>query len=537
MKVRHKLILLIAMPIAALAATTMAGRTLMQQSASQSQAAFEQRQVKVRSLNTIAHTIASDIIDTAHKSRSGMLLWSEAKQKLDSASKTLPEIWLQYTSMPASSDEIEKQQAMQESWTGTLETIAKLQKLAMEESAYGLGNFIDMDLYTHLDAILAKTDELITMQETLAQQDIELINLQSDKKNTLFIACACIVGALVILVGFSTAKSIQNPLKSIRDTMIFIEKNSDLTLRTTINSNDEFGDIGHHFNAMMSIIASLVGSVINMANRLEGQIDKLSTMNEKTLTNVAKTQSEILSIAAAIEELARSADTIRNSANDALTVSKHANSVTHDSQEAMAESETKMQDLNQSIQKSVEEVLQLKVSGNNIGSLLGVIKAVAEQTNLLALNAAIEAARAGEQGRGFAVVADEVRALAQRTQDSTRDINQVINSIQIGTQQAADNMELCEKATAIAMGKNHDVSHALQETIVQCFNDLNEVSTHIAHSTLEQSQAVESLNQNIQAISDLADSTACAATESSQCGDRVLSMSKELRTTAAKFIV
>ena len=263
-------------------------------------------------------------------------------------------------------------------------------------------------------------------------------------------------------------------------------------------------------------------------NELAFTASQLASVTERTESNTRQQQSETDQVATAVNEMNATVEEVARNASAAAEAAEQANAASHQGQEVARDAEAGINALVTDIRNAADVVSQLEQQSNDIGVVLEVIKNIAEQTNLLALNAAIEAARAGEQGRGFAVVADEVRTLATRTQSSAREIEQMIGRLQGGVQDAVSVME-------VALDKGCDGSSKVQNTrealnaILNAVGVINDMNAQIATAAEEQSQVANEINGNINAIASIANQTTQDAHESRNTSVSLADISQKIQ--------
>ncbi len=339
------------------------------------------------------------------------------------------------------------------------------------------------------------------MDENAEALEILKIDAIEDAKTTMEVGGTL---ALIIAVALTMLliKSIMTPVRRINAIMEDIANgNGDLTARLPIESNDELGQLAGIFNLFTQKIQHTISDVISASTTVRHEMDKFNQITHQVMEKAQSQQHESDAVATAVNEL---------SATSAL-VSDNASSASISSQQASGEAETTETLIQHTIESISEQANELQQASSvvnslendvtNIASILDVIRGVAEQTNLLALNAAIEAARAGEQGRGFAVVADEVRALASKTQHSAGEIQSMIEKLQVGSQQAVKVMAISQTNSAEMETQAQEVGVSLQ-TIMGSITTMNELNMHIASAADEQRSVSEDVNSNIQSIAE-----------------------------------
>ncbi len=310
--------------------------------------------------------------------------------------------------------------------------------------------------------------------------------------------------------------------------------NGDLLVHFDHNAPPE--SIYGSMQTMVKQLATMVSHIKSIATDLSVAASQSSSVANDTTDSIASQLNETTQVAAAIEEMSATVKEVANNVTIAATASTEVNSQTLDSREMMNETVTRMHELNSDVENASNAVQSLEQNANQISSIIEVIKGVAEQTNLLALNAAIEAARAGEQGRGFAVVADEVRSLAERTQHSTKEINQMIDKLQSDVKDAVMVMDKsrAKASDVLAQISKSDDSLNLIQQAVQRINDMN---TQISSAAEQQSVVVGEINQNVVRVQDMAEKTSQGARQTSETGSALLRLSQTLQESISLFKV
>ncbi len=277
----------------------------------------------------------------------------------------------------------------------------------------------------------------------------------------------------------------------------------DLTLRLDDSRHDEIGQIAKGYNQFVQYLSDLLKDVSNSGLQISESIQSVDRMAQSMEQDIKQQTSQIEQVATAIHEMGASSDEIAQNANGAADSAKHAASAINIGQKSVTITSESIEHMNQQLDDTTAIVNQLAQDASSIDTVLDVISGVSEQTNLLALNAAIEAARAGEQGRGFAVVADEVRTLASRSQASTEEIRAIIEKLQHRTQQAVAAIE-----TSTTLGSNCQVEASNSElqlsSISQSVNEMNAMNIQIASATGQQSNVINEISPHISGISEIA---------------------------------
>jgi methyl-accepting chemotaxis protein len=281
-------------------------------------------------------------------------------------------------------------------------------------------------------------------------------------------------------------------------------------------------------------LRGILHSIAEAANTVNSSANELSSFTQATNKRMQQQQAETEQTATAMNEMTATVAEVAQSASAAADSAKDADTYAANGNNIVMQSISSMSQLSDQIQKTAQVIGFLSNESQNIGRVLDVIKSIAEQTNLLALNAAIEAARAGEQGRGFAVVADEVRTLAQRTQKSTQEIEAMIATLQQGVKEAVNAMEIGINQVDDANDKANQAGQALKE-IVSSVDSITELNTHIATAAEEQSSVAESINRSIIAISDIAEHSTSSAAELSESVVNLTKLANSMRNQVSAF--
>ncbi|WP_375752735.1 bacteriohemerythrin [Vibrio sp. HN007] len=310
----------------------------------------------------------------------------------------------------------------------------------------------------------------------------------------------------------------------------------DLTARSELNVKDEFGRTSIALNRIANDFGRAMFNIKHSSDNLDSICGNMYEANEKTCEGVLKQETDIDMAATSINQMTLSVQEVSNSTVQAAKAAESAKQAAGNGLDVVNSVVGSIETLATEVERAGEVVMTLESDSNNITAILDVIRGIADQTNLLALNAAIEAARAGEHGRGFAVVADEVRTLAQRTQESTHEIQEMITKLQSGSQDAAEAMKLGVEQAHRSVEQASGAEQALQEIVV-AVDVINNMSTQIATAAEQQGTVAEEINRSIISVKDVAAQTSHDANISRESSGRVRALSSEVRSLSNRFIV
>jgi len=503
LKVRTKLILLIVVPLIASLAIALLGMSSLKKVSGTATALTDERIAPVLQLERIARQYNQNLVDMAHKTRAQMMFWQEAEKSLAAARIELEQEWQRFLSRELSPEEQSVFDKYPQAILLADQSMSALAGFIEQQSSYGMGNYVDLELYPAVEPVLNLIDELIQVQEVLATQ----AGQQADKVATdsvrLLMIAVGVMTVFVVGLGWWLNSGITRRIHRLLTVITDIEQRKDLSIRVNLPQGDEFGDMGRRFDRMMAEIGQLMQGLQNTGLEMTGAANQLLEVNEQSTQQSRSQNIEIENMVIEMEQVKESADVVLANVESADEVSRKAQQLASSGNQTVQQTVAAINQVANVVRQAADEMDEVKRDSDNIGTVLEVIKSIAEQTNLLALNAAIEAARAGEQGRGFAVVADEVRQLASRTSASTQEIQDIITTLQQGTSSASQQMLRGAEATADAVTQAQIAGDSL-EAILNGINTISLRSTDIQHASDGQREVVARLGQSAKRIDQLA---------------------------------
>ncbi|MFZ0523991.1 MAG: methyl-accepting chemotaxis protein [Candidatus Acidiferrales bacterium] len=384
------------------------------------------------------------------------------------------------------------------------------------------------------------------MEDTLQIEDAEHVSRMADRKQlaeatnrrTLWTLLAAVIAGVLVggLISITITRRITRPIELVVDAMQRI-LHGDLTgEELSIASRDELGDLGRATNEMQKSLRTMIGSVSISAERIATASEEFSATAAEQAQGAVNQKDQTHQVAAAMQEMSSTVAQVAENSNKASEASRKAADTARLGGQIVEETLAKMHAIADSVGHTAKRVQELGKSSNQIGEIISVIDDIADQTNLLALNAAIEAARAGEQGRGFAVVADEVRKLAERTSKATKEITQMIQNIQTETHSAVEAMQAGTKLVELGVESTTQAGDSLHE-IIKTSELVGDMILLIASASTEQSSASEEININIEQIAQIAQETAAGSQESAKAVHELSKLATNLHTIVNKFRV
>jgi methyl-accepting chemotaxis protein len=365
----------------------------------------------------------------------------------------------------------------------------------------------------------------------------ESVTKQAKTTSTLGLVVGGVTILLLFAVAIPIANTIRTSLKKVIDSMQDIaQENGDLTVRLTTDSKDEIGDLVFWFNSFIEKLQGVIKNVVETALPLADTANSIQALSVKTIDSFKKQADSVIQSRQSVEEMSHSVAEITTNAADAAEAARNANNEAVTGNQVVEKTVVGIRDLAETVNQSAETINQLQEDTNRVNVVLEVIRGIAEQTNLLALNAAIEAARAGEQGRGFAVVADEVRNLASRTQESTEEINQMLGQLQSAASKAVAMMTSSRSSVEESVKSANEAGDSLV-VITETVNTIADMNGAIAVATEEQSQISTLMVGHVEDIQACAEEASGASSEIATVASHLTKLASDLEAVAKQFKV
>ncbi|PST86204.1 methyl-accepting chemotaxis protein [Photobacterium sp. NCIMB 13483] len=374
------------------------------------------------------------------------------------------------------------------------------------------------------------TDWILALEMDRATEEANYYSALQQLIITAIVITLLVIAALTVLVNF-----LFRDLNRVSAALAEIASGEgDLTRRLEPHSNDEVGQLAHNFNLFVSNLHSMLTRLSLVSSTLNQQSHITASQAEERSTRIQFQQDEINMVATAINEMAAATHEIASNAENTARTSEETVIASGHGSVQVNQSQQSIASLAQEVETATGVISALNSHAQSINTILSTIQGIAEQTNLLALNAAIEAARAGEQGRGFAVVADEVRVLSQRTHASTQEIQQMIETLQQTTSQAVGIMDDSRHLAETSVDDANSASASLSQ-ITTAVNNISDMATQIASAAEEQSSVTSEITRNTEGIRDVSNELAIEANEAAKQAAELSTLSHELQQEINRF--
>ncbi|APC14464.1 methyl-accepting chemotaxis protein [Pseudomonas frederiksbergensis] len=459
----------------------------------------------------------------------------EAETRVILLSDKAREAQKSYAALPAGPEEA----ALYKTFAATLDSYLQAQNQMMELSRQNktedLRNLINTRIKDGTDLMGEQLSKLIAINEAGATEADALAGEQYAYATNGIIAVSVIAALVTVLLAWLLTRSIVTPLNRAVAAAESIA-GGNLAKPIEVDGKDEPARLLGALSTMQANLRKTIEQIAGSANQLGAAAEELSAVTEEASRGLQQQNNEIEQAATAVNEMTAAVEEVARNAVSTSEASNQSTQAAREGRDRVVETVNAIQTMTHDVQTTSLMIEGLATQGRDIGKVLDVIRAIAEQTNLLALNAAIEAARAGEAGRGFAVVADEVRALAHRTAQSTQEIEKMVAGIQNGTGEAVDSMQQSNQRTHTTLELARAAGVALEQ-ITQSIHQINERNLVIASASEEQAQVSREVDRNLVNIRDLATQSAAGANQTSAASHELSRLAVDLNAMVARFVI
>ncbi|MDR2092828.1 MAG: methyl-accepting chemotaxis protein [Azoarcus sp.] len=536
MKVTHKILLTAVVALIGMLAIAFTGNSRLQSTVKALDDIYEDRVIPLRQIKDVSDLYGEEIVKLSHKANSKTVAMSAALQGIQQAETRIAAVWgdfLKTTLTPEERnlvDDIERQRA------ASAGGIERLKKILAENDSDALAEFTRNDLYLAIDPVLKKLGELILLQLDVAKADYEDSHQKNARANIINILVILLALSSCIVLALFVARQIKRELGGepvdVARTVGSIA-GGNLRERVEIRPGFENSILGS-VERMRVSLADIISRIRANSEQFGGYAKTMSESGNTVMAAVNIQNESTSAIAAAVEQMSVNISQISDSSMDASKNSKESSATVEHGIEVVQHSVEGMGAIMRATETTAESIKRLAEKSSEIGKIIGVIKGIADQTNLLALNAAIEAARAGEAGRGFAVVADEVRKLAERTAQSTNEIVAMVEATQTGTQEALENTAASQTQVAEGARLANDTGASMHEVREKIGETLASVST-ITDALSEQSAASQQIGRDIERIAQMTDDNAVSVNKLNDTASQIKELAIKLHALVDHF--
>lgn len=533
--VRTRLLLLIAVPLLTLILVVVLGLVNAGKMNDHFNELYTDRMSPIAQLKMVSDAYAVSIVDATHKYRAGVFDEAELRQSFAAAQKNISENWSIYTSTKLTDDEQRRvnqiKSLMQRADQLTAQMLSELANGNMRSAE--AGPFVKR-MYDNIDPLSLELEKLIKLQLDEGEKLSASTHSEYEAMKTSFMVISALVVLGVLVAGLMISQSIINPLRQLGSIIGQVQRNSDLTLRVPVQGDDEVAVTARAFNSMLENLQGLIRHLADAALQLAAASEEMSSISDQVSQTASGQGQQTAMVATAVHEMSVAVQEVARNAQDTAQTASAASEEARQGSTLVSANLAAIERLSQSVSGAGQVIDQLHAQSDEIGKVLSVIQSIAEQTNLLALNAAIEAARAGEAGRGFAVVADEVRSLASNTQRATESIRGMIDSLQSGARQAVSAMRESSDQVGTSVSHARESGEVLNH-IAGAIEGIADGNAQISTATEEQTAVANEISQNINSLNDSISEVVSGAEQSAIASRDLAKLATSLQQQVVSF--
>ena len=497
---------------------------------------YNDRVICLQQLKAISDMYAVNICDTSQKVCDGALSWNDGRRNLEEARKKITDEWKDYTGtylVPEEKKLVDDTIPLMKSADHVLD---KLGSIFVRGDKAAIAVFTAKELYPAIDPLSDKISKLSELQLRVAKQEFEKSDAYYKNGRVwltlMIIVCVCASALLATLIIRGLLKEMGGEPRYVKEIANTVA-NGDLSITVKVDPHDK-GSILFAMRKMVDSLSNLISETVSISTNIASASAQLHATSDQIATGSEEVASQTSTVATASEEMASTSADIAANCTNAAESSRRTSEYASTGVAVVQETIEGMGKIAERVKQTAATIDALGTRSEQIGEIIGTIEDIADQTNLLALNAAIEAARAGEQGRGFAVVADEVRALAERTTKATKEIGAMIKAIQAETGEAVRSMEEGVREVEKGAVSSQKSGESLQEILDQ-INEVNMQIHQIATAAEEQTATVSEITANIHQVTEVVHQSSRGAEETNSAAAQLADQSQQLQNLVSRF--